>query len=487
VVLLAILEIKQFGDPVLRKVSRPVPRVNNSVRKILDDMLETMRNASGAGLAAPQVGISKRIVVVDIGEGPLFLVNPEIVSVSEEKQAGVEGCLSLPGYIGEVERPLEVSLRALDRDGHDVWVDAEGYLARALCHEIDHLDGVLYTDRATTISEVKKEEPSEEPEGEETEQAEIRAVFMGSPDFAVPSLDELVKAGVKIELVVTQPDRPFGRKQEIRPTPVKARALELDIPVLTCERLRDPEVVRRILETQPDFVIVAAFGQKLPKEILAAPRIGCLNVHPSLLPRLRGGNPIQRAILSGDSVTGVSIMHMSEKMDAGDIALQREVQIGPNETFGTLERRLASLGAHVLVRAVGLMAVGTVPRVPQDESQATYAPRLREGEEVIDWTRPASEVHNLVRGLSPRPGAVTNLHGKRIKIWETRLSQKTPAGSHRAGSIIGVEGESALVQCGDVPIAVLEIQPEGRSSMSAKAFLMGQRSNSLVFDGREEK
>jgi methionyl-tRNA formyltransferase len=484
VVSLAILEIRKFGDPVLRKASRPVPRVNNAVRKILDDMLETMRNASGAGLAAPQVGISKRIVIVDIGEGPLFLVNPEIVSVSEETQIGVEGCLSFPGYIGEVERPLKITVKALDRDGHDVWVDAEGYLARACCHEIDHLDGVLYTDRATTISEVKKE--PDEPEGEEAKEREITAVFMGSPEFAVPSLDELVTSGVKVELVVTQPDRPFGRKQEIRPTPVKARAMELGIPVLTCERVGDPGVVRKIREIAPDFVIVAAFGQKLPEEVLSAPKIACLNVHPSLLPKYRGGNPVQRAIMNGDTATGVSIMYMSEKVDAGDIVLRREVPIGPNETFGTLERRLASLGAHVLVEAVRLLASGSVARIPQDEPEATIARHLSKGEEVIDWRRPAAEVHNLVRGLSPKPGAVTYLDGQRIKIWRTRLPLELHEGSHTAGSIIGVEGESALVQCGDVPIAVLEVQPEGRSSMSAQAFLMGLRSRNRVFGGRVE-
>lgn len=482
---MAIHEIRRFGDPVLRKVSRPVPRVNNAVREILDDMLETMRNAAGAGLAAPQIGISKRLVVLDIGEGPVFLVNPEIVSRSDETQTGVEGCLSLPGYIGEVERPLRVSVRALDRDGHSVWIDSEGYLARVLCHEIDHLDGILYTDRASTISEVKKGE-AEESQDEEGEGREVRAVFMGSPEFAVPSLDELVSAGVKVELVVTQPDRPFGRKQEIRSTPVKARATELGIPVLSCERVSDPDVVKKILDVKPDFVIVVAFGQKLPKEILSVPEMGCLNLHPSLLPKYRGGNPIQRAVMNGDEVTGVSIIHMSERMDAGDIALQREVAIGPNETFGTLERRLASLGAHALVEVVYLMTLGKTPRTPQDESRVIFAPHLSKGEEVIDWTRPALQIHNLVRGLSPRPGAVTYMDGKRIKIWQTRVHSGPSKGSYAPGAIIGVEGESILVQCGDSPIAVTEVQPEGRSIMSAAAFLIGLRSETRAFGGRVE-
>jgi methionyl-tRNA formyltransferase len=485
---LANLEIRQFGDPVLRKKCKAVPRVNNSIRKTLDDMLETMRAASGAGLAAPQVGISKRMVVVDIGEGPYFLVNPEVVSASEETQTGIEGCLSWPGYVGEVERPLRVTVKALDRDDHDVWIEGEGYLARALLHEIDHLDGVLYVDRATTISEVKKE-PEEQTDGESGAEAlspsPLKAVFMGSPEFAVPSLDELVNAGVKVELVVTQPDRPFGRKRELRATPVKERAIELDLPVLTCEDVGDPGVVAKIREIAPDFVVVAAFGQKLPTAVLDAPALACLNVHPSLLPKYRGGNPIQRAIMNGDKATGVTIIHLSEKMDAGDIVLQKTVEIGPNETFGTLLKRLASLGAHALIQACCLVAAGSDRRTPQDEALATTARHLRRGEEIIDWSKSRESVHNLVRALSPRPGAVTFVDKERIKIWETRIPPVSTAHSARYGSIIGIEGDHALVQCGDGPLAVLLVQPEGRKPMSAKAFLIGRSSVSSFSNGGE--
>ncbi len=484
--MLGILEIRTFEDPVLRKTAKPVPRVNATVRKTLDDMLETMRLSAGVGLAAPQVGISKRMVVVDVGEGPYFLVNPEIVSRSDESEVKWEGCLSWPGYIGEVPRPLRVTVKATDRDGHDVWVEAEGFFARALCHEIDHLDGVLFIDRAETVAEVPKEEPVEVASEEE---APPTAVFMGSPAFAVPSLDELVAAGVKVTLVVTQPDRPVGRKQVPTPTPVRERAEKLGIPVLACEDVSAPEAVKAIRDLQPDYIAVAAFGQYLPKEILDAPKKACLNVHPSLLPLYRGGNPIQRAVMNGDAVTGVSIIYVSPKMDAGDVALQKTVEIGPDETYGTLESRLASLGGHALVEAVALVHAGSAGRTVQDESRATKAPHLRPGEEVIDWTSPASKIHNLVRGLSPRPGAVTWFGGERIKVWETRLLPGEKASGARPGLVVRTEGEMAVVATGDGALGVLEVQPDGRKPMAAKAFLAGRQEDEWLFgriQGREE-
>lgn len=470
---MAVLDILTFEDPVLRKKAKPVPRVNATVRKTLDDMLMTMRSASGIGLAAPQIGVSKRMVVVDVGEGPHFLVNPEIVSRSDETEATWEGCLSWPGYIGEVTRPLRVTVKALDRDGHDVWVEGEEFFARALCHEIDHLDGVLFIDRAGTITEVPKdEEPSEVASLEEPQ---VSAVFMGSPAFAVPSLDEMVHAGIKVTLVITQPDRPSGRRQVKSPTSVRERAESLGLPVLACEDVAAPEVVQAVLDVDPDFVVVAAFGQRLPQEMLRAPKQACLNVHPSLLPLYRGGNPVQRAVMNGDSTSGVSIIYMSHRMDAGDIAVQKALEVGPHETYGTLESRLASLGAHALVETIMLVRAGAAGRTSQDESRATRAPHLRPGEEVIDWTGPARTIHNLVRGLSPRPGAVTWFDGQRIKVWETRLLPGENAFGTKSGVVLRTEGDMVVVATGDGAIGVLEVQPDGRKPMTALSFLAGRQ------------
>jgi methionyl-tRNA formyltransferase len=480
VILLGNIEIRTFDDPVLRKRAKPVPRVNNSVKKTLDDMLDSMRAASGVGLAAPQVGVSKRLVVLDVGEGPYFLVNPEIVSESDEKEVQWEGCLSWPGFVGEVERPVRVLVKALDRDGRNTWIEGEGLLARALCHEIDHLDGIMFVDKAISITEIEEEENTEE--GNEKELG-LTCVFMGSPEFSLPSLDALIRAGISVPLVVTQPDRPYGRTGILMPTPVRKRATELGLKVITPEDMSCPDVVSAIKEVQPDVIAVVAFGQKLPKEVLEIPKYACLNVHPSLLPKYRGGNPIQRQLMAGETEVGVSIMYMDEGMDSGDICLQRVVPVGPDETLGTLEKRLSVVGADALLESIHAIYEGSAPRIAQDEKVKTVAFHLKPGEDVIDWTRPATEIHNLVRALSPAPGAVTTFGDERIKIWQTELadSNEKEDSDSAPGTIIGIEESKLLVRCGEGLLAVTEVQPEGKRRMSAKAFLAGRQKGPFRF------
>ena len=478
-IFLAQLEIRTFDDPVLRKKAKPVPRVSKSVKKTLDDMLDSMHKASGIDLAAPQIGIPKRLVVIDVGEGPYFLVNPEIVYESEETEVDWEGCLSWPGFIGEVERPVRVLVKALDRDGRTTWVEGEGILARALCHEIDHLDGIMFVDRAITIAEIVPEELEEE-----LEQMDLTCVFMGSPEFSLPSLEALIEAGIKVPLVITQPDRPYGRKKVLKATPVKERATELGIQVLTPDGSWPPEVISAIREVEPDFIVVAAFGQKLPEEVLDIPKYGCLNVHPSLLPKYRGGNPIQRQIMAGETESGVSIMYMDPNVDAGDICLQKSLTIGPNETLGSLEKRLSVLGAQALLEAIASIYSGNSSRTPQDEKAKTVAFHLKPGEEIIDWTRSAQEIHNLVRALSPAPGAVTSFGDERIKIWETELVDSNFQGDFDnciPGTIVGTCDSKVLVCCGDGVLAVTQVQPAGKNRMSAKAFLAGRQKGPNKF------
>ena len=293
---------------MLRKKAKPVQRVNASIRKILDKMLLTMREESGAGLAAPQVGISKRMVVVDVGEGPYFLVNPEIVSRSAESELNWEGCLSWPGYVGEVERPLRVTVKALDRDGHDIWVEGEGFLARALCHEIDHLDGILYIDRAETIAEVRKDE--EPVEGAPGEEKQPTAVFMGSPDFAVPALVELLQSGVKITLVVSQPDRPVGRKQVMTPTPVKERALALGCPWPPM-RTYGSRSLDEVAGWTPTHRGGRLCSEACPMKSLRAANKATLNILRLCCPSTGEATPVQRAGLNGETVP-VSIIHQKD-------------------------------------------------------------------------------------------------------------------------------------------------------------------------------
>lgn len=485
---MGILEIRCFDDPVLRKKAKAVGKVNKNVRKILDDMLETMRAAPGVGLAAPQVGISRRLIVVDIGEEPYFLVNPELVSVSKETEVQWEGCLSWPGYIGEVERPLSVTVKGLNRDGHEVWIDAHGFLARVFAHEFDHLDGIIYVDKALSIREVTEEETDEViddetgvKEKESIEQAKpVTVVFMGSPWFSVPSLEALVQLGLEVRLVITRPDKPYGRRGVPKPTPVKEAAVRLGLEVMTPGSLKEKEAQLKIKEISPDFIIVSAFGEYLPKDILDIPKVACLNVHPSLLPKYRGENPVQRAVMNGEKITGVTIMYMSSRMDAGDICIQKAVDIGPNETYGTLEKRLSVIGSHLLSRAIELLCRGIAPRIKQDEAKATMAPRLRPGEEIIDWRKDAGTIHNQIRGLSPEPGAVTKLGQERIKVLESLIYQGESS-NQVPGTILRSEDEMGIVQCGQGLLAVKCVQPEGKREMTCKALMLGRRHVTMKF------
>ena len=467
---MAAKEILKFDAPLLRKRAKPVRKVTGEIRQILDDMVDTMREAQGVGLAAPQIGVSRRLVVVDVGEGPCFLVNPEIIRTSDETETAWEGCLSFPGLLGEVERYARVTVKALDRDGHEFWMDGEGLLSRALQHEIDHLDGVVFLDRAAAVTKVPEEEAGEVVAGT---LALPSVVFMGSPEFAVPCLDELVGAGFPVKLVVTQPPRPKGRKRQVTQTPVEVRARELGIPVITPEKVGAPESVKAIEEASPDLIVVSAYGQKIPGEILALPRMGALNVHASLLPEYRGANPVRRAIMDGRRTTGVTVMWMTEEIDAGDICVQKAIEIGPDETFGTLEKRLASLGAHALIEAIMLIRGGSAPRIPQDVSRVTKAPLLKPGEEVVNWNRSAAEIHNLVRALSPEPGATTWYQRERIKLWETRVltGEKSTA---VPGDVLSVDEDKVVVACGEGVLGLVTVQPSGKRPMSAAAFLRGR-------------
>ena len=473
-------EIYTFDAPVLRKRAKRVRRVNNKVRKELDEMLCTMRKAPGIGLAAPQVGLLKRMVVIDIGEGPYFLINPEFVSQSSETEVKWEGCLSWPGYIGEVERPLRVCVKALDRNGSEIWLEGEGLLARVICHEIDHLDGVLFVDRASSIVEVEQDDALDCGG-----LSSLSCIFMGSPDFAVPVLNEIVGSGMTVSLVVSQPDRPFGRKRRLTPTPVKARALELGLDVFTPENLNTSEAVSKLESVQPDFIVVAAYGQRLPGKVLKIPRYECLNVHPSLLPKYRGGNPVQRQIMAGEQKSGISIIYMGDRMDAGDICLQKSIDIKPDETYGELEGRLSTLGAHSLVEAMALVLSGDAPRKPQNHEVSSLAPHLKPGEEIVDWRASPAKIHDHVRALSPVPGAVTVFGTERLKIWRTQIlpSEGTAPPDEVPGTLIRIDGTMAVVKCGRglEVIGVMDVQPAGRTIMTADAFAAGRQQRIIRF------
>lgn len=301
-----------------------------------------------------------------------------------------------------------------------------------------------------------------------------KILFMGTPDFAIPSLEILVRTEFHIAAVVTQPDRPRGRGRKSEPPPVKAAAEQWGIRVLQPERVRDESFLRIFREIAPDMVVLVAFGQILPREIIDFPRHGCINVHPSLLPKYRGAAPINWALIRGETETGVSIIEMSDKVDAGRILLQAKTQIGAVETFGELHDRLSRYGANLLLRAVKGVLDGTMEPIEQEDSLATQAPRIRKEDGRIDWNRSAREIVNLIRGLSPVPGACSRLQGKQLKIYRASpgscpLPDEIPA----PGTIIIESGQRLQIAAGDGCVELEEVQIEGKKRMPAREFLKG--------------
>lgn len=302
----------------------------------------------------------------------------------------------------------------------------------------------------------------------------MRIVFMGTPSFAVASLEALVKAGHQVAGVFSQPDKPVGRHQnKLQPTPVKERAQAHGIPVYQPETLRDGSALAVLRELDPELIVAAAYGRILPDDILALPPKGCINVHSSLLPKYRGSAPINWAILNGDSETGVTIQEMVHDLDAGDIILQRATPIGADEDAAALYDRLAELGGELLTEAVAQIEAGTVTRTPQDHEKATLAPMLSRALSPINWTRPAQAVHDQVRGLYPWPAASTDvISGDTIKIYRSSLPGKTV--STYPGVIVSADKQGIDIACGDGQVLrILELQAPGGKRMSAADYLRG--------------
>ena len=300
----------------------------------------------------------------------------------------------------------------------------------------------------------------------------MRIVFMGTPDFAVPSLKALVAAGHDVCGVFTQPDRPKNRGMKLQYTPVKEYAITAEIPVFQPEKMRDGTALSILKELSPELIVVAAYGKILPVDILNLPPKGCINVHSSLLPKYRGSAPINWAILNGDDETGVSIQYMAEGVDTGDVIASANTQIPIDENAQQLYNRLADMGAELVVRVVSDIEQGTVSATPQDHTRASHAPMLSKELSPIDWTRSARQVHNQVRGLYPWPSAVTEIDGIRCKILRTAISGDTT--NLEPGAFVQADKKGLRVACGGGSIIeILELQPDGKKSMAATAFLMG--------------
>ena len=293
---------------------------------------------------------------------------------------------------------------------------------------------------------------------------------MGTPDFAVPSLEALLGAGHTVCGVFTQPDKPKNRGMKLQPTPVKECALSHGIPVFQPVKLRDGTALEQIRALAPELIVVAAYGRILPQDILDCPPKGCINVHSSLLPRYRGAAPINWAILNGDGETGVTIMHMAAALDAGDIIAQASAPIGPDETAPELTARLAELGGALLAETVARIEAGTAERIPQEEEQATLAPMLGKELSPLDFSRSAQALHDQVRGLLPWPAATARVGGVRCKIFATAAER----GSGGPGTVLEAGKNGILIACGgDTALRILELQPDGGKRMRAADYLRG--------------
>ena len=296
----------------------------------------------------------------------------------------------------------------------------------------------------------------------------MRIVFMGTPDFAVPSLQALIDAGHDVCAVYTQPDKPQGRKQILTAPPVKTLALEHDIPVFQPNTLKNEDEQARLRELAPEVIIVVAYGKLLPKAVLDIPPHGCINVHGSLLPRWRGAAPIQWAVIAGDEMAGVTTMQMAEGLDTGDMLLTYETKVGEKETAGELFDRLAQSGAELLIQT--LVKLDEITPRPQDDAQSCYAHMLDKQMAVIDWSKSAHEIDCLIRGLNPWPIALTTLSGERLKVFAAEKA----AGNGEPGTVLEADPKKGLtVACGEGALKLIEIQLVGGKRMKATDFLRG--------------
>ncbi|ABI68540.1 methionyl-tRNA formyltransferase [Syntrophomonas wolfei] len=313
----------------------------------------------------------------------------------------------------------------------------------------------------------------------------MRIVFMGTSHFAIPSLKALIASEHEIAGVVSQPDKQRGRGRKVTPTPVKEIAEQYKLELLQTANIKTPESIKRIKQWKPELIIVVSYGQIIPLSILEYPRHGCINVHASLLPRYRGAAPVQRALMDGIKSSGITIMFMDEGLDTGDIIMQEAIAVDDNINHGELEKILADMGADLLLQVVDRLVQGEkLPRVVQDDSQASYAARISKEDEIINWSEPAYAIHNRIRALNPQPGAYSYINGTKVKIFASKV--RSEAGSGVIAEVIEVDKNTFQVQTGEGILEVLEIQKAGKKRMPTSEFLKGFTLHPGVLLGSKE-
>ena len=458
-------------------------------------MIETMYAAKGIGLAATQVDVHQRVLVIDVSAGhdqPQVFINPEILS-RDGLAPAQEGCLSLPGIYDKVERATHIRVRALGRDGEPFELEAEGLAAVCIQHEMDHLDGKVFVDY---LSELKRQLIRRRLEKERRLRSicarlararrlsrravtaasrSLQLAFAGTPQFAVPALDALHASRHAVRAVFTQADRGAGRGQSVQASPVKQRALELGLPVHQPATFRSTDAQAALAASRPDVFVVVAYGLILPPAALEVPPLGCLNIHASLLPRWRGAAPVQRAILAGDTTTGVTIMRMEPGLDTGPVLAESRTQILAGDTAQSLAGRLADLGAALIVAMLDRLADGPVAAVAQSPDGVTYAAKVGKSEALIDWRQdaaadcaPSARVQSAPRRRDPLPRrAAAHLGGR------GPLDPAAPgAAEHGAepGTVLHVSPVGIDVACGSGVLRVTRLQAPGRKVLDARQF-----------------
>lgn len=300
----------------------------------------------------------------------------------------------------------------------------------------------------------------------------MRILFMGTPDFSVPTLDALIASEHEVVAVVSQPDKPKGRGRQLQPTPVKARAIEAGIPVYQPVKARQEGFIDEMRALDVDLAVVIAFGQILTTEFLEMPKYGCMNVHASLLPKYRGAGPIQWSVIKGEEVTGVTTMYMDAGIDTGDMLLKEEVIIDSDETGGSLHDKLSVVGGPLMLKTIEALEKGTLVRIPQNDEASTHAPMLNKQMGNIKWSSPAVEIERLIRGLNPWPSAFTYLDGKMLKIWEAQVVELEDD-HHMSGSVFDINKDGMVVKCQKNGLLIKSLQLQGKKRMAASDFLRG--------------
>lgn len=438
------MDVRIIYEPILRQVMKPVTVFDERLKKEADEMVATMHRQNGIGLAANQVGLDKQLIVLEFtpqkdDETPAIprtqLCNPKITKSSSETEVMTEGCLSLPGLELPVRRSLAVVVEAQNLRGEKVTVKAKGLFARVLQHEIDHLNGVLFTDRAEKNNTIKP-------------YTFAKVVFFGSDDFSLPVLKRVVETGYQVVAVFCESDKRGGRGDNRIVSPVKTFAEQHSIAVFNPETKE--EIAPLLAQIKPDLLVLASYGKILPEEALRQPVFGCLNVHPSLLPRYRGATPIQSAILNGETETGVTIMSMAKSVDAGGVIAQRTAPILPNDTTPVLREKLAELGSQLLVELLPKYLSGQAKITAQDDALATRTTKLFKELGRINWEEPAELIVRKIRAFLPWPGTYTTLNGKRLIILEATVKDGT--------------------------VLPIRVQLEGKTAVSWEDFLRGYQS-----------